>query len=680
MGSVNHPIAELARQAVAARDFKRANALIDAALKDDPAQPDLACEAAILAIYAAKEEWAFELLPISESGCRFAVLTSLLADHYTSRIMFDKTDHDAKRRLQLLRTFYPTISNHIGVKVCACLIVKDEEKALGRCLESLHGVVDQIVVVDTGSNDGTIELARRHGARVAEFEWCEDFSAARNFALSLATANWILSIDADEEVGAETKNALDRAVIRPQFGGFDIEIVNYLGAGVDGDQFRHCPTRLFRNLPGVQFSGRVHEQINPSLVELGLPWARLEGASILHHGYRPEVMDEKGKIDRTIDLLEKEVKDDPGNSFQWFNLANAYLVAKRPKDATSAAQESVRLLNSNSGFGIQAYSVLIQSLQATARFEEGLEAAEMAEERGFGCLQIAFEKCNILMASGQSQEAFAYAPHMMSLGWPNGSTGDIGIFTHKRFVVYAQVLARAQKYSEALAQVEKALVAAPNYGPAHFIRAQIYEKLDRFESAIESFQQSSKDASCFLGAKREVVRLLGRQNKFEAAAHISFQIWMNDVRQISQWKDWKKQCESTGNPLLVLECYEQLSALQPVSAELLVDWGRCCATCGRNPQALRCFAEAIRLSPTSSNAYFNAGDLLYRLEMYPQSVEMFSSGLKHSPDYLEGWFVLGNALARSGRETEAVEVFEKVLLKEPRHERAKQNLIALRAA
>ncbi|MDE3076948.1 MAG: glycosyltransferase family 2 protein, partial [Chloroflexota bacterium] len=106
----------------------------------------------------------------------------------------------AARQLSATRPRRPTIS--------ACLIVKNEEANLGRCLRSLKGKVDEVIVVDTGSTDGTVEIARQGGARVAYFPWCDDFSAARNESLKLAASDFIIWIDADEELIEHKPGAL----------------------------------------------------------------------------------------------------------------------------------------------------------------------------------------------------------------------------------------------------------------------------------------------------------------------------------------------------------------------------------------------------------------------------------------------------------------------------------------
>ena len=88
------------------------------------------------------------------------------------------------------------------------MIVRNEGALLGNCLDSVQGLIDELVVIDTGSTDNTIEIARNYGARVSEFRWTEDFSAARNHALQMATAAWILVLDADETLSRQDHSKL----------------------------------------------------------------------------------------------------------------------------------------------------------------------------------------------------------------------------------------------------------------------------------------------------------------------------------------------------------------------------------------------------------------------------------------------------------------------------------------
>jgi glycosyltransferase involved in cell wall biosynthesis len=139
-----------------------------------------------------------------------------------------------------------------------CIIARNEAEFLPECLESVVSVADEIILVDTGSEDATIELARRYGCRVFAVPWEEDFSAARNFALSQAQGEWILSLDADERLcNAELlHDTLLQA--SPDVGGFLLE---HLSTDAEGNRHRTWLLRLFRNHPHIRFRGRIHEQV-----------------------------------------------------------------------------------------------------------------------------------------------------------------------------------------------------------------------------------------------------------------------------------------------------------------------------------------------------------------------------------------------------------------------------------
>src|SRR5205823_939340 len=141
----------------------------------------------------------------------------------------------------------------------------------------------------------------------------------------------------------------------------------------DEQKYVHHAVRLFRR-DGVAFSGRIHEQITPSLEALGLPWAHLPGFQILHHGYRPSAMAARGKIQRTTELLEKEVRKNPRDPFHWFNLANAYTVAERWPEAEHAARMCLRHMPADAEYGALNYQFLSTALAHQGREMEAIKS------------------------------------------------------------------------------------------------------------------------------------------------------------------------------------------------------------------------------------------------------------------------------------------------------------------
>jgi glycosyltransferase involved in cell wall biosynthesis/Tfp pilus assembly protein PilF len=186
-----------------------------------------------------------------------------------------------------------------------CMIVKDEEKNLPRALSSIKGLADEIIVVDTGSKDKTVDIAKSFGAKVYYFDWCDDFSAARNESLRHATKDYILWLDADDEFETEKRKDLKLALSRHR--GCAFCLVVRLLTGVSVEEF--LQPRVFPNFRGIRFEGRIHEQIAPSLLRLKIPMKSLE-ISITHHGYK-EHESVKFKLERNKTLLEAELRRDP---------------------------------------------------------------------------------------------------------------------------------------------------------------------------------------------------------------------------------------------------------------------------------------------------------------------------------------------------------------------------------
>lgn len=217
------------------------------------------------------------------------------------------------------------------------MIVRDEERVLGDCLRSLQGVVDEIVVVDTGSRDSSREIAAAHGARLAEFAWCNDFAAARNYALDQATGHWILYIDADERVRPCDRTALERRLSTPDWLACTVQFHPRTGYTAYPEH------RLFRRDPRIRFKGAMHETIIPALHALTAAGAGVIGASDLtidHIGYDG---DQSHKLARNLRHLQIEIRDNPNRVYLWWHLGCVYRDLGRLADAESAWIKGIEL-------------------------------------------------------------------------------------------------------------------------------------------------------------------------------------------------------------------------------------------------------------------------------------------------------------------------------------------------
>ena len=191
-----------------------------------------------------------------------------------------------------------------GGKLSVVIIVKDEEETLGACLESVKGLADEIVVVDTGSSDKTVEVAREHGARTENFEWCDDFSAARNASLQMATGDWILWMDADDVLPKEEHQKIRKAMARGPEEAFYFSLEN-----TGADRSRYPQLRLFPNLPSARFERPVHEQVVGALERLGIRCVRTD-IRVVHTGYTTEAITSK-KRRKYLGMMRRWLADHP---------------------------------------------------------------------------------------------------------------------------------------------------------------------------------------------------------------------------------------------------------------------------------------------------------------------------------------------------------------------------------
>lgn len=237
------------------------------------------------------------------------------------------------------------------IRLSQCMIVKNEEKNIERALTWGKDIVCEQIVVDTGSTDRTVEIAERMGAKVYHFEWIDDFSAAKNFAIEQASGDWIAFLDADEYIDAkhvhlihpmlERANQLTKergklhCILRLPLWNLD-DNGKVLTVSVQD--------RFFCNLPWLRYQNRVHETLHAT--EPGQAIAAYQPATdavIYHTGYTTQEYAEKQKKERNIRMLEREVKENPQNGNNWAYLADMYLTAERWKEAEDAAKRAIAL-------------------------------------------------------------------------------------------------------------------------------------------------------------------------------------------------------------------------------------------------------------------------------------------------------------------------------------------------
>jgi tetratricopeptide (TPR) repeat protein len=228
------------------------------------------------------------------------------------------------------------------MQVSATLIVRDEGFHIEACLRSLVGIVDEIIVVDTGSRDQTVEKALRFPIKFHAFEWCQDFSAARNYAISKASGEWILYIDADERLEVRDRALWREIVADKSKVGWRLRFYPRVG------WTSYSELRLFRNDPRIRFQGVIHERMQDGVDAV----CRTDGLDIgfadiaLHHlGYEGG---QRHKIARNVPLLRAYLANDPTRVYCWWHLGEMLLFAGDEDGAIDAWSRGIEVARKQS--------------------------------------------------------------------------------------------------------------------------------------------------------------------------------------------------------------------------------------------------------------------------------------------------------------------------------------------
>ncbi|HET8673491.1 MAG TPA: glycosyltransferase, partial [Thermoleophilaceae bacterium] len=308
-----------------------------------------------------------------------------------------------------------------GMRISLVMIVKDEEEMLPRSLEAIHDVVDEMIIVDTGSTDRTVEIAESFGAKVLHHEWTGDFAEARNVSLEAATGDWFIYLDADEVLVREDAERLRELAGHVWREAFFLTEINFTGDLDDGMAVHHNALRMYRNRPEYRFEGRIHEQLAQTL-PAGLP-ARVEQPSVRieHYGYLGAVRDAKEKSRRNIELLERQLSEGEVSSFLCFNLGSEYAAAGEAERALDRFEQAWEILGqdpymSSYGFVPSLTNRLVKALRTTGNLELAVERAKEGLEIFPGFTDLVLEQAHCAREQGDLEAAAELIKECLRMG------------------------------------------------------------------------------------------------------------------------------------------------------------------------------------------------------------------------------------------------------------------------
>jgi tetratricopeptide (TPR) repeat protein len=362
----------------------------------------------------------------------------------------------------------------------ANLIVKNEESNLPGCLESLGGLFDEFIVVDTGSNDRTREIALDHGARVFDFPWVDSFAAARNECLRHSTGDWIFWMDADDRLGEANRQELFAL-----FAGLDGDHAAFAmqclcaPAADTGVATAVQHVRLFRNHPQLRWEQRIHEQILPAVRRLGNA-LRFTDIQVQHTGYLDPAL-RCHKRERDLRLLLLEYAEQPQHPFTLFNLGMTYVDFQIPEAALPLLQRSLARSATADSIVRKLHYLIVQCHRQLRQPAAALTACERGRADYPNDAELLSQEAQLRGEQGDFSGAeTCYLQLLTTEESPHLASVPIGLkgfrTRHNLGVLYRQ----HDRHAEAETQWRLALAEQPDFLPSRLALEELYREQSRW--------------------------------------------------------------------------------------------------------------------------------------------------------------------------------------------------------
>ncbi|XOI99572.1 glycosyltransferase [Paenibacillus polymyxa] len=247
------------------------------------------------------------------------------------------------------------------------MIVKNEERVLRRCLQSVVNHVDEIIVVDTGSTDSTKEIAKEFGAKVYDYEWNNNFASARNFALEQASCDWCLVLDADEYMSNDPSGAFQELMLSPNLVVGKVKIINKFQGKTGVEYEQNYITRFFPS--SCRYSGAIHEQIATLYPRLRV------NVEIKHDGYY-----QRNRSNRNIPLLLAMAQENPNDPYIFYQIAKEYRGLEQHEETFNYLHQAYDLITRQEGYAPSFIVNYIYAMMASGKLEYGIDVINNEQE------------------------------------------------------------------------------------------------------------------------------------------------------------------------------------------------------------------------------------------------------------------------------------------------------------
>ena len=517
------------------------------------------------------------------------------------------------------------------------MIVKNEEEFLPQCLESVRKYVDEIVVVDTGSTDRTVEIAQSFGARIYHHPWENNFSKHRNQSIHYATGDWLLILDADEELDPETAPLLKKAVQQTTAAAISIIVRSYLDGGTYFNE--SISPRLFRNGLGFHYVGFVHNQ------------PVIKGATemypvvVWHYGYDLDAETKEKKKRRSLRLLQEQARRFPGDTPTRHHLSMTYFSLGDWENACQEALKTITLVEekglTDGGYS-WTYYVLTASMMALGRIDEaeewaqkGLVFYDKSPDLFFLLVDMSFKKRAYAQTLEYGKEFF----RLKELLKENPSEFGFIVFetVNREWTVYQSMgysYLTLNDRENAFQFLKEAVATAPDHKKDE-LRQEIgtnWMKVKGQDKAIHFLERLPVDndrytkgltALCSAyeqrGFYRKLASLCGDLRK--TFPH-DFEIPFKEGIALMKLGDLRQAVLS----------FDEAASLNPGHANSLLNHGLVLETLVEQAGALEKYEAALAIEPDSPVANLNAGLFHFKSRAYAEATAPLAIASAHFPD------------------------------------------------
>ena len=596
--------------------------------------------------------------------------------------------------------------------VSACMIVKNEEEQLPRALESIKDICDEIIVVDTGSEDRTVEIAESYGAKIYHHEWENDFSKARNQSLSYATKDWILIIDADEELESEDIPLLEQILQQTEHNLISITVYNLGSEDALASSF--LPSiRLFRRSLDARYDGIVHNQLK---FDEKTNIVLRAGVRIKHYGYGLSPDQMKKKVARSRALLEKQLEEDPNNAFANFNLAQLYRgespcpSEKICNEIIKHATRTIEHTDPNKK-GERHLHLMALHQMVTAHFF--LDELDEAERYCYRALEHKKDYIDPVISLGhiysrkadwpnarkwfkkylQEKAKFKHSDETLQIILLNYDSKHIACYglgvaseaegrTDEAIDWYRKALAScvdyadthlrlarlyldSQDYDNSITEADRELERSPGAWPAHYILGESYRRVGKTAPA----EKHLVEADSMEPGNRDIMSALARlyftTERFDDASRIADQLESKFPDYVPLARLIGDIRYETGDFARAIRAYERFVYSGQVDEDIWNNMGNSYFKLEQYEDAERCYRSALASRPDMALAMRNLGISLARAGKTNEAVDKLASFLELAPDDFPVAHLLGDIMFEKGQLARAMKLFELCVSLEP---------------